>query len=121
MKLLALLQEGGFPQSDMFLFSTQTQDPSPLKAPQTQQGLTDLHSPAPDVQGADAEVHPDGVLLVIGEHPRLEVLHHAGLAHVRVTDQDDLEQEVEGVVMFRSRGLHGRNGKKRGAKWKEPS
>lgn len=60
---------------------------------------SDLYSPALDVERADGEVDPDGVLLPLGELARLEALHQAGLAHVGVSDEDDLEEEVEGVLL----------------------
>lgn len=69
--------------------------------------ITNLHFFALDLHGPHAEVHPDGVLLFVREGPRLEVLHHAGLPHVGVADQDDLEQEVEGIVLVGSGRVHG--------------
>lgn len=60
---------------------------------------SDLYSPALDVERADGEVDPDGVLLPLGELARLEALHQAGLAHVGVSDEDDLEEKVEGVLL----------------------
>lgn len=60
---------------------------------------SDLYSPALDVERADGEVDPDGVLLPLGELARLEALHQAGFSHVGVSDEDDLEEEVEGVLL----------------------
>lgn len=60
---------------------------------------SDLDSASVDAERADGEVHSDGVLLPLGEQAALEALHQAGLAHVGVSDEDDLEEEVEGVVL----------------------
>lgn len=60
---------------------------------------SDLDSAAVDGERAHGEVHADGVLLRLGEQAALEALHQAGLAHVGVPDEDDLEEEVEGVVL----------------------
>lgn len=59
---------------------------------------TDLHFLAVDVHGAHSEVDADGVLLLLVVLPRLEAVHHAGLPHVGVPDQDDFKEIVEGIV-----------------------
>ncbi len=61
---------------------------------------SDLDSASVDAERADGEVHADGVLLPLGEQAALEALHQAGLAHVGVSDEDDLEEEIEGVVLW---------------------
>ncbi len=60
-----------------------------------------------DVHGSYTEVHSDGVLLPLWENPWFEVLNHTGLPDVRVSDQDDLKQEIKRVIVLRSWGLHG--------------
>lgn len=68
--------------------------------------ITNLHFFALDVHCPNAKVHPDGVLQFAREASVLEVLDHAGLPHVGVANQDDLEEEVKRVVLFGSRHVH---------------
>lgn len=67
---------------------------------------TDLHFLAVDIHWAHGEVDADGVLLLLAVLPRLEAVHYAGLSHVGVPNQDDLEEVVEGIVGARARKRH---------------
>lgn len=68
---------------------------------------TYLHFPAINVDSTNSEIHANGVLLLLHEYARLEALDHAGLPHIRVTDQDDFKQKVKRVVDLRDHRLHG--------------
>lgn len=59
------------------------------------------------IHGPYTEIHSDGVLLFLWENPWLEIVNHTGLPYVRVSNQDDLKQKIERVIMFRPWGLHG--------------
>lgn len=74
---------------------------------QTQTSSANLNFLPVDIHGPHSEIHSDGVLLSLWENPWFEILNHAGLPHVRVSDQDDLKQEVKIVIMLKSQGLHG--------------
>lgn len=68
--------------------------------------LTYLHFFAIDIQGADTEIYPNRVLLLLYENARLKALNDAGLSHIRVPDQDDFEKEVKRVINLGPSGLH---------------
>lgn len=68
---------------------------------------TDLHFLPLYVQGPHGEIHSNGVLLFLWENTWLEILNHARLPNVGVSNQDDFEQEVKWIVMFQTWGLHG--------------
>lgn len=67
---------------------------------------TDLYFLPIDVHAANGEVHSDSVVLGVTEQPRLEAVDHAGLSHVAVADQDDLEQKVTAIFILLPCGLH---------------
>lgn len=59
---------------------------------------SDLHFLAIDLEGAHSEVHPNRVLLCLCVDPGLEMLHHTGLPHIGVPDEDNLEQIVKVLI-----------------------
>lgn len=67
---------------------------------------TNLHFLPLNIQGSYSEIHPNGVLLFLWEKPWLKILNHAGFSYIRVSNQDDLKQEIKRIVMFGSWGLH---------------
>lgn len=65
-----------------------------------------LYLLALNFQGSNSEVHSDGVLLPFHVIAQFETLDNAGLANIRVPNQDDLKKIVKGLFGPGTCGLH---------------
>lgn len=60
---------------------------------------TNLDFFAINVQSSNCKVHSYSVLLLFKKHPSLKTVDHTSLAHVGISDEDDLEEEITGVLL----------------------
>lgn len=60
---------------------------------------TNLDFLAINVQSSNSKIHSYSVLLLFKKYPCLKTVDHTSLAHVSISYEDDLEEEITGVLL----------------------
>lgn len=75
---------------------------------------TNLNSFSINVQSSNCEVYSYSVLLPFKKHSWLEAVDHTSLAHVGISNENDLEEEIKRVVLLQ---LHFYGLQSHGGQW----